>query len=222
MPRSWQHVEAEQINHSSESGPRDRPKRTNQFRENVMALLSIEHSRAAYWADLGIYGAGVVSVAGALASLAPHDQRIGICGMVLLGIIAWTLLEYSLHRFVLHGLEPFRSWHAQHHDRPTALLGTPTLVSVSLFLLLLFWPTLAAAGPWYAAALTLGATAGYLAYALTHHAVHHCRATGRWMVNRKRWHARHHRADAYYGVTSPLWDHVFGSAEPVESRRSTQ
>jgi sterol desaturase/sphingolipid hydroxylase (fatty acid hydroxylase superfamily) len=182
-----------------------------------MALLSIEHSRAAYWADLWIYGAAVVGLAGTLAVFAPRDQRIGISAAVVLGISAWTLMEYSLHRFVLHGLEPFRSWHAQHHHRPTALLGTPTLVSVSLFLLLLFWPTLAASGPGYAGARTLCASAGYVAYALTHHAVHHCRATGRWIANRKRWHARHHRAEAaYYGVSSPLWDHVFGSADERE------
>jgi cyclopropane-fatty-acyl-phospholipid synthase len=116
-----------------------------------------------------------------------------------------------LHRFVLHGLEPFLSWHAKHHERPMALMSTPTLLSTSLVALLVFLPAVLAAGFWRASALTLGVTAGYLAYALTHHATHHWRSSGPWMTRRKRWHARHHHMAACYGVSSSFWDRVFGS-----------
>jgi sterol desaturase/sphingolipid hydroxylase (fatty acid hydroxylase superfamily) len=68
---------------------------------------------------------------------------------------------------------------------------------------------------WRACALTLGVVAGYLAYAVTHHATHHWRADNLWLQRRKRWHALHHHdkeAPRCYGVTSAIWDHVFGSA----------
>jgi hypothetical protein len=55
-----------------------------------------------------------------------------LVALALLGLVAWTLLEYALHRFVLHGLQPFRTWHAEHHRRPRALIGTPTILSATL------------------------------------------------------------------------------------------
>ncbi|GAB1426064.1 hypothetical protein MASR2M16_32980 [Thauera terpenica] len=41
--------------------------------------------------------------------------------MGLAGLVGWTLIEYLLHRFMLHRVEPFRAWHVEHHrhaDRP--------------------------------------------------------------------------------------------------------
>jgi sterol desaturase/sphingolipid hydroxylase (fatty acid hydroxylase superfamily) len=177
-----------------------------------MALFSVEHGKAAYWADFAIYGVAVAMLAVVLAVYAPRAHWAGLASSVVLGFAAWTLLEYALHRFVLHGLEPFLSWHAEHHARPTALMSTPTLLSVALVALLVFLPVLWAAGLWRAAAFTLGVTGGYLAYALTHHATHHWRSRGAWMTRRKRWHALHHHTAGCYGVSTSFWDRVFGSA----------
>jgi len=190
-----------------------------------MALFSIEHGKAAYWADFGIYGATVAALAVALSVFAPHERWPSLAALVILGAAAWTLIEYAVHRFVLHGLEPFLGWHAEHHARPTALMSTPTLLSASLIALLVFLPALLAVGSWRASALTLGVTTGYLAYALTHHATHHWRSHGPWMTRRKRWHARHHHMEGCYGVTCSFWDRVFGStgdrsSRPVISARS--
>jgi len=181
-------------------------------------MFAIEHGKAAYWADFGIYGTAVAVLAIALSAFAPREQWLTLAALVVLGAVAWTLMEYALHRFVLHGLEPFLSWHAEHHERPTALMSTPTLLSISLVALLVFLPAVLAAGFWRASALTLGVTAGYLAYAVTHHATHHWRSRGPWMARRKRWHARHHHMAACYGVSSSFWDRVFGSTGERSSR----
>jgi sterol desaturase/sphingolipid hydroxylase (fatty acid hydroxylase superfamily) len=184
----------------------------------AMALFSIEHGRTAYWADFGIYGTAVAGLAILLAAVAPRGQWPNLVALMVLGAAAWTLIEYALHRFVLHGLEPFRSWHAEHHQRPTALMSTPTLLSISLVALLVFLPGLLAAGFWPALALTLGVSAGYLAYALVHHATHHWRSLGPWMTRRKRGHARHHRMASCYGVSSSFWDRVFGTTGELRPR----
>lgn len=182
-----------------------------------MGLFTLEHGKLAYRADFAAYGAAVLLLAAFLLADSPHAQRLAIAALVLLGLASWTLIEYVLHRFVLHGLPPFRGWHAQHHQRPMALICTPTLVSATLIFTLVFVPALALGNAWRAAALTLGVLTGYLAYTITHHATHHWRAEGAWLRRRKRWHALHHRPLAHpgcYGVTSEVWDHVFGSTAP--------
>ena len=52
------------------------------------------------------------------------------------------------------------------------------------------------------------------------HALHHWHARGRWLKERKRWHALHHRRGewpACYGVTTSFWDRLFGSVQTVPS-----
>lgn len=183
-----------------------------------MDFLSLEHSRSAYRADLGLYGIAVLLLGARLLQADPQEPRLELALLVLLGLISWSLLEYLLHRFVLHGLWPFDAWHAAHHQRPRALICAPTLLSGGLIGSLVFLPALALFGAWRAQALTLGVLMGYFAYTLIHHATHHWRL-GRfaWLARRKRWHAWHHghTAPVCYGVSSGFWDHVFGSAPRV-------
>jgi sterol desaturase/sphingolipid hydroxylase (fatty acid hydroxylase superfamily) len=174
---------------------------------------ALKHSRLVYWADFAAYGLALFLLAAWLVRKGPHDQWPSLLLLVVAGVAVWSLVEYGMHRFVLHGLEPFQSWHAMHHDQPGALISTPTVISAILIAALVFFPAMLLAGPWRAGALTLGLTAGYLGYALTHHATHHWRAGSVWLKQRKSWHAQHHhaRGAGCYGVSSSLWDRVFKS-----------
>jgi cyclopropane-fatty-acyl-phospholipid synthase len=143
------------------------------------------------------------------------------------GLALWSLVEYGLHRFVLHRVQPFQRWHGEHHRRPTALLGTPTVMSAALFATLVYAPAWAAAGAWPACAFTLGMLAGYLAYVVTHFVAHHTAPPGlagtAWLRGRRRWHALHHQridAPGCYGVTSGIWDRLFGSVLPARTGTS--
>jgi cyclopropane-fatty-acyl-phospholipid synthase len=120
-------------------------------------------------------------------------------------------MEYLLHRFVLHGLQPFKSWHREHHRRPNALICLPTVLSAALILLLVFFPVLFLSGLLHASALTLGVLIGYLAYTIMHHGIHHWHVDSHWFRKRKRWHGLHHHVDqsGYFGVTNSFWDYVF-------------
>jgi sterol desaturase/sphingolipid hydroxylase (fatty acid hydroxylase superfamily) len=180
-----------------------------------MGLLTLEHSRIAYCGDFAFYGAAAAILAIVVNADAADGQQLASAALVLAGLASWTAIEYALHRFVLHGLPPFNRWHAEHHRRPTALIGAPTILSSTLILVLVFVPALLIAGWLYACAFTLGVVTGYLGYAITHHATHHWHSRSTWLKRRKRWHALHHHhvdAPGCYGVTSALWDHVFGSA----------
>jgi sterol desaturase/sphingolipid hydroxylase (fatty acid hydroxylase superfamily) len=181
-----------------------------------MALFSIEHSKTAYHVDFALYCAAVAAMAAFLLVNGQRDQRVEIVVSVLIGLASWTAIEYAMHRFVLHGLQPFRRWHAEHHERPMALIYTPTVLSAALIATLVFLPALALGNLWRACALTLGVLTGYLAYSITHHAMHHWRADNAWLRNRKRWHALHHHhtgRPSCYGVTTAFWDYVFGSTQ---------
>jgi len=179
-----------------------------------MRIFTLEHTRAAYLADFAIYAAAVLLLAATLVAGTPRPQAAGCAALVVAGLGLWTVIEYALHRFVLHGVPPFSGWHAQHHQRPTALIGSPTVLSALAIVLAFYVPAQLLGGVWRACALTLGVLVGYLLYATIHHATHHWRSEAGWLLRRKRWHARHHQAGARparYGVTTAFWDHVFGS-----------
>lgn len=178
-----------------------------------MELFALEHSRAAYRADFVLYGVAIVGLPAFLMLAQPLRAWPELAALVLLGLAGWTLVEYAMHRFILHGLAPFRGWHAQHHARPTARIASPTILSAGLIFGLVFLPVLVLADVWSACALTLGLLIGYFGYAVTHHATHHWNIDSPWLKRRKRAHALHHHLarPGSYGVTSSFWDQVFGS-----------
>ena len=179
-----------------------------------MPLLSIQQSRFAYFADFGVYGVCVVALAAFLGLAAPHTLQWQLVAWALGGLGGWTLIEYGLHRFVLHRLPPFQAMHELHHRHPHDYIGTPTCVTLTLFVVLAFLPAWWLANLWVASALSLGLLVGYIAYSMTHHAAHHSRSSSEWMKRRKRLHGLHHQRGHthHYGVSTSLWDHVFRTA----------
>jgi cyclopropane-fatty-acyl-phospholipid synthase len=171
-------------------------------------LFTIEQNKAVYWADFAFYGTTIGVLAVTLVLVTPHDQGSKRALLAVAGLAGWSLLEYLVHRFVFHGLQPFRRWHAEHHARPTAFICAPTILTASLLgaiFLVLAW---AMGDAWNACALMLGVLCGYVAYGVTHHAIHHCRAKGAWLKRRQRWHFIHHHAErpCCFGVTTGVWD----------------
>lgn len=188
-----------------------------------MPLMSIEHSPTAHRADVVVYGAAVAGLGAWLGLRAPVGMGLDIVAVAGAGLLAWSTIEYALHRFVLHGLQPFKRWHLEHHRRPLALIGTPTWLSAVLFGGLVGLPAVLGLGPWMGSALTLGVLTGYLAYTLTHHALHHWKLDLDWLQRRRYAHARHHHLlqPCCFGVTSGFWDRVLrtgGHKEPARVR----
>jgi len=202
-----------------------------------MSLFSLEHSAAAYWSDFALYTGMCLLIALSLIFVAPRSTGAVLALWVLAGGAAWSLLEYLLHRFVLHRIAPFSRWHGEHHLRPRALISSPVVLSLTLFVLLAAMPAWWLLGSWPASALTLGLMAGYLAYGLIHHAVHHplpaWMAQSAWMNRRRTRHAMHHYAhhageasrpgrQCHYGVSNSFWDAVFGTNPVIRVVREPQ
>ncbi|MGA8862905.1 MAG: sterol desaturase family protein [Gallionella sp.] len=185
-----------------------------------MHIFTLEHSKAAYRADLALYGIIEAGLVASLIAGAPRGLGKELAVLAVAGLAGWTAIEYGMHRFLLHGVQPFKSWHEEHHLRPKAIIFTPTILSLAWQFALIYIPALLIGGPWRAAALTFGVLAGYLSYTITHHAVHHWHADSTWLKRRKRWHALHHHRTGKlgcYGVTTGFWDRLFGSVLRVDA-----
>jgi sterol desaturase/sphingolipid hydroxylase (fatty acid hydroxylase superfamily) len=183
-------------------------------------------SKTAYYGDFAIY-AGVVITATAVAAW--HDTRgekLQWLVAALIGAIAWTLLEYLLHRFVLHRVRFFAAMHDAHHLAPRALVGTPTWLSLGVLGAVVFLPAWVLGSLNSASGLLAGVMAGFFWYGLAHHAIHHRQPrllASRLRVAARR-HGRHHaaRAAGNYGVTTVFWDYLFRtSLEASAPPRST-
>jgi sterol desaturase/sphingolipid hydroxylase (fatty acid hydroxylase superfamily) len=145
------------------------------------------------------------------------------------GLLSWGLVEYSIHRWVLHRVPPVdgaglpgNRTHLAHHADPNALDRLNVQLGESLPVCAVYF--LAA---W---ALTFdrrvatfaydGLMLGYFFYEYLDYQAHHGAARNRVVRYFRRYHLLHHHYDARvrFGVTSPLFDYLFGTFH-VEKRR---
>lgn len=178
--------------------------------------LNKTSNRVAYFADFIVYP--VVVVALVAAYFLHYDGRPWAwLAMIAVGGFVWTLVEYIIHRAVLHHVVYFRNLHDQHHSTPTELIDTPVWMSFSFMALGVLLPSWLTFGFGAASGFTIGMTLGYLTYGLMHHAMHHWRIPhDTYLYRAKRRHAQHHAStdEGNYGVSSPFWDYVFGTILP--------
>ncbi|KAI1321214.1 fatty acid alpha-hydroxylase [Mortierella claussenii] len=142
----------------------------------------------------------------------------------LAGVLTWSLAEYSIHRFLFHvdDLLPDSTYsnvahfllHGIHHYLPmdrlrlvmppvlTIFLGTPLYLLAHSLL-----------ESHMADALMAGVYFGYICYDMIHYYLHHARVLEFHFKEMKTYHLAHHykNYDNGYGITSKLWDRVFGT-----------
>ena len=172
---------------------------------------------------------GPVAIALMWHSLSVHP--FGILRFLFLGLsglITWTLTEYILHRFAFHYV-PKRNWekrivfmmHGIHHDDPddsTRLVMPPIaaiIFAVILWNLFSFILGRSLVEPFFAFFLV-----GYLCYDYIHFSIHFFKprtSLGRYL---KHHHMQHHfiTHGARWGVSTPLWDWVFGTLPQTKTR----
>ncbi len=153
-----------------------------------------------------------------------EQSAITILTLIILGIAVWTLTEYTLHRFIFHfefksefGAKIHFIFHGVHHDYPndSKRLVMPPSVSIPLAILFFYIFTLIL-GSINVAAFFVGFILGYLAYDMTHYAVHHFNMHNKFWLAIKNHHMKHHYMDSTkgFGVSSPVWDEVMGTNFP--------
>jgi len=149
---------------------------------------------------------------------------------VLAGLLLWTFTEYIMHRFVFHYRPRSKAqekiiylFHGIHHHQPQCKtrLVMPPVVSIPLAALLYGLFVLIVGSllglPHWVGPMMSGFIIGYLVYDLTHYATHHFPMRKGIFKYLKRYHMQRHykTPDQRFGVSSPLWDLVFGT-KPAE------
>ena len=147
-------------------------------------------------------------------------------GLLAAGLFVWTLAEYVLHRFVMHEMVgrgmPSRE-HLVHHADPENNPGRPLLSWIGIVVVgaVLFLPSGLALGEWQFGGAIAGLPVyagwllGYGIYEQVHERSHAKAPRGRYTAWVRRHHFHHHHGHpmANHGVTTPLWDRVFGTLE---------
>jgi dihydroceramide fatty acyl 2-hydroxylase len=181
-----------------------------------------------------IYSAAMIALSiSALASSPPAP--LVISALIFLGLLSWGLYEYLVHRFVLHRDPQKRSFalpgnqnHLRHHADPenldrlyvTLREGAPVSAAYALLMWLLL-------GRWQAMAFAyVGFHVGYFFYEWLDYQAHHGNPRFRFISYLKKYHLQHHHLDENrrYGVTSPLFDMLFGTfhLDKVPASRSAR
>ena len=141
--------------------------------------------------------------------------------VLLAGFFVFTLVEYLMHRYLYHMLPTNKikdkvqyTIHGVHHDYPKDKdrLAMPPFIS-GLYAVILYFLFTFLMGP-YALYFLPGFLVGYALYLGVHYIVHAFQPPKNFLkflwVN----HAIHHYKDpdVAFGVSTPLWDYIFGTA----------
>jgi len=142
----------------------------------------------------------------------------------LSGIFTWTLVEYFLHRFVLHFVSEtsiikkvHNFIHGAHHVVPKDLQFFTASPFVTFPIALIFWFLFYQIfGNQLVWSFYAGFGLGYLLYEYVHYAIHKYPQPP-YPFLKKLWinHLKHHYKcpDKRFGVTNTFWDYVFMSNE---------
>jgi len=143
--------------------------------------------------------------------------------LIFLGaILFWTFFEYVMHRYIFHFMTD-SPWiqkmhyliHGVHHEYPRDkerlfMPPLPALLIISV-LFLTFYIIMRQ----FVFIFLPGFLTGYLLYAFIHYATH-SRHYPKFLKPIVRHHSLHHYKypDKAFGVSSPLWDYIFGTMPP--------
>jgi len=185
----------------------------------VDAVVRMTRTKTNYWAEF------VIDLGFAITFLSygivKHEVHL-VLGLLtfVLGLLAFTFIEYFVHRWLFHGpVKLLEQGHTAHHNDPLGYDSLPfffpALVMLGFAALLSLFLPLA-----YNLLLCSAMLFGYLSYVLSHFAMHHWRPVNRYA---RRWaalHHIHHYHDTYnYGVTTPLWDVILGTKYVSQHKR---
>ncbi|RMG73359.1 MAG: fatty acid hydroxylase [Bacteroidetes bacterium] len=142
--------------------------------------------------------------------------------VALVGLFSFSLAEYLIHRFVYHSgdYHDLVTWqdkiHGTHHAFPRAktrlTMPLPVLVPVATLVISALWLLM---GP-YAFGFFPGILVGYALYLWVHYILHTRRPPKGFFRYWWKHHYLHHYKydDKAFGLTSPIWDIVFGTMPP--------
>lgn len=149
-----------------------------------------------------------------------------VVAVMLCGVFIWTLMEYSLHRFLFHiktssyrGNTLHYLLHGCHHKHPMDGYRLVFPPAATALLCVPFWLLARLLIPYKAVPAAFGGgLLGYVMYDVTHYYLHHGNPFNEITRNLKKYHLNHHFKvqTNSFGITSSLWDWVFGTLPSIK------
>jgi 4-hydroxysphinganine ceramide fatty acyl 2-hydroxylase len=146
-----------------------------------------------------------------------------LAGVFAAGLFSWTFFEYILHRYIFHFVNDTK-WaqrfhfliHGVHHEYPkdkTRLVMPPLASVVIAVVFYLFFRVVLSS---YVYIFFSGFITGYMCYDMIHYILHAYRPAKNFTKFLWEYHNIHHfrHPDKAYGVSTPIWDFVFGTYPP--------
>jgi len=200
------------------------------FPPGIDIALEASRSRRRMYPVTVIYSALLLAVLARAWNAAQVDQALAFA---VVGVAAWTVMEYVVHRWILHTAFPRgRTWHsralhklfdashADHHAQPWD--GYHINGHLDTLLVAVWLVPLSFLAPAHTASVAVAALfAGYVAEEWAHHAMHYGNYRWRYFQYVRRRHLYHHSRHGVgtaYGITSDFWDRVFGTRIPLPQR----
>jgi sterol desaturase/sphingolipid hydroxylase (fatty acid hydroxylase superfamily) len=151
------------------------------------------------------------------ASFATIDHMVETGAAFVAGLFTWTFLEYVIHGWLSHVFRTFATpLHAVHHRDPNAVFTIGAWIPMALI-----WIISVGVFGWTAGMVFFtGIVSGFVLYEAVHYRIHfRTPRNGLERYLRAR-HLVHHKfcPDSYFGVTSALWDRIFGT-EPFDQMK---
>jgi sterol desaturase/sphingolipid hydroxylase (fatty acid hydroxylase superfamily) len=185
------------------------------FKNAGLELISITPVwlPAAFWLPVTLY----------LGAKALVPFRLEHTVYLATGLLAWTIFEYILHRFVFHhtaksmlGKKLIFIIHENHHAVPNDSLRALFPPAPAAVVGGLIWCILRIfIDSTTAAVLLIGFIAGYCTYDYLHFSFHHIKLPFRWWVRMRQRHLLHHAKGSHnFGVSNAFWDYIFRTNAP--------
>lgn len=135
-------------------------------------------------------------------------------------LLNWSLLEYVAHRWMYHkGRTPAHAGHKMHHDSPKMLIAMPWFI-ITAFLVCVWYVFAYYLQFRFVLSFMAGLLTGFIFYGAFHHVHHHSNFKNSWYRKMRTHHFIHHQfPNVNFGVTSRLWDHVFGTAYRKQTKK---
>jgi dihydroceramide fatty acyl 2-hydroxylase len=136
--------------------------------------------------------------------------------MFVLGLFAWTFMEYTIHGFLSHIFSTFATpLHDEHHRDPHAVFTVGAWLPTAIVSALVF----GIFGLTPMTTIWLGIVTGFLGYEFFHYRIHFARPLCALEDRLRTRHLAHHFGDPaqIFGVTNRIWDRALGT-EPDRAR----
>jgi sterol desaturase/sphingolipid hydroxylase (fatty acid hydroxylase superfamily) len=183
------------------------------------AIWKMSKTPLNYWAEFAVdIPFGVVLIVAGLRGNEPGPLAAFLT--ILLGLFLFSIMEYSVHRWLFHGsVQIIARGHRAHHENPLGYDSLPFFLPALIVLALTgVFVLLMPAN--HAFLLTGTITVSYVTYGLSHFTIHHrvfhYALARNWAAHH---HIHHYHPETNFGVTTPLWDIVFGTRYLYEHKR---